>query len=238
MASGSAWAGPIPSICDAISGNLILNCGFEALPISVDAAVPLDWTGSDFTGYEDVVTSHVNSGAYAMQIGNYDYQGAAILSQSFSGIAGATYQVTFYLYNNAGANTSGQQCARRSDRRNCARSRRHTELRGSRSLLYATSTSSRPCTFVRAISVACAQLPGTPPSRVPACCSRLDRSCCRSAGPTPRRTDCRRRTGSGRRFWATQMLYGAESNDVLNRLLSRNVRRDVCASCGRWIVPS
>jgi hypothetical protein len=36
----------------------------------------------------------------------------------------------------------------------------------------------------------------------------------------------------------TQKLYSAESTDALNRLLSRNVRREVCASCDRWIVPS
>jgi hypothetical protein len=33
-------------------------------------------------------------------------------------------------------------------------------------------------------------------------------------------------------------LYSAESTDALNRLLSLNVRREVCASCDRWIVPS
>lgn len=108
MVPGSAWAGPI-SVCDDLAGNLILNCGFEALPIVGSGAVPTDWSGSDFLSYEDVVTSHVNSGTYAMQIGNFDFQGAAILSQSFTDIAGATYQFTFYLFNGAGGNTSGQQ---------------------------------------------------------------------------------------------------------------------------------
>ena len=51
---------------------------------------------------------------------------------------------------------------------------------------YATSSSCSPWTFVRARSVACAQVPqNTTVTQSPACCCRWDRGCCRSVGPSP-----------------------------------------------------
>jgi hypothetical protein len=94
-----------PSICDGISGNLVLNCGFE-LPYAGDGSVPVDWTGAQFTDFEDVVTDPVNSGTYSMRIANDEFQGgeplfngAAILSQSFTDVSGENYTFAFYLYN-------------------------------------------------------------------------------------------------------------------------------------------
>jgi hypothetical protein len=94
-----------PSICNALAGNLVLNCGFE-LPYAGDGNVPTDWNGSQFTGFEDVVDDPVNSGLQSMRIANDEFQsgeplfnGAAIMSQSFTDTPGQTYTFDFYLYN-------------------------------------------------------------------------------------------------------------------------------------------
>ncbi len=93
------------SICNATPGNLVLNCGFE-LPYAGDGSVPTDWTGAQFTGFEDVVTNPVNSGTYSMRIANDEFQsgeplfnGAAIMSQSFTDTPGEQYTFEFYLLN-------------------------------------------------------------------------------------------------------------------------------------------
>ena len=100
------------SICDSLPINLIQNCGFEKPYPGGVGTVPTDWTGSDFTGFETVVTnpSQVNSGNQAMQIGNFKSQGAAVLSQSFADVSGTSYTFDFYLMNSApnGANEQFQ----------------------------------------------------------------------------------------------------------------------------------
>jgi hypothetical protein len=94
-----------PSICDAVAGNLIQNCGFE---LGTLGSYPKDWTAdAGFTlelGVFNFVTpGNVNSGNYALSFGNYDYQGPAGISQTFSDIDGGNYQVTFYAFD-GGAN--------------------------------------------------------------------------------------------------------------------------------------
>jgi hypothetical protein len=102
----AAMAGSI-SICNGISGNLIQNCGFETGGAGNTA--PPSWTTSNFTGGDDdIVGSPVNSGSFSLQIANDESFGAAVISQSFSDIVGATYQFTFYLFDGAGTNTSNQ----------------------------------------------------------------------------------------------------------------------------------
>ncbi len=93
------------SICDNTPGNLVLNCGFE-LPYAGDGSTPMDWTGSQFTGFEDVVNSPVNSGTYSMRIANDEFQageplfnGAAIMSQTFTDTPGEQYTFEFYVLN-------------------------------------------------------------------------------------------------------------------------------------------
>lgn len=103
MVTEDAKAGT-SSICDAISGNLIQNCGFETGDLT-------DWSVSNWTTLEDYVVSNpteVNSGNYALQIGNVAASGGAVISQSFTDIAGAHYQFTFSVFDGAGSNTSGQ----------------------------------------------------------------------------------------------------------------------------------
>jgi hypothetical protein len=91
------------SICDATVGNLIQNCGFEQPPEGGDVT-PAHWTTSQWGNDEDIQNGTVNSGNWALRIGNDPgaggplFDGAAILSQSFSDNPGATYQFTFFLF--------------------------------------------------------------------------------------------------------------------------------------------
>jgi hypothetical protein len=109
----SAMAGSI-SICDGISGNIIQNCGFETGGAGNDA--PPSWTTSQFlAGDDEIIGSPLNSGSFSLEIANDKnlpglplFNGSAIISQSFSDIAGATYQFTFYVFDAAGGNTSNQ----------------------------------------------------------------------------------------------------------------------------------
>ena len=90
-------SGPPPgdpaSICNGVSGNLVTNCGFEDGNLT-------GWTLTNpEDSYDEVVSTSgysstpVNSGTYAMQIGNFvpPTDTAAILSQTIADTSGATY---------------------------------------------------------------------------------------------------------------------------------------------------
>jgi hypothetical protein len=100
-AGGGGGAGtgadPPPSICDAIPGNLVQNCGFE--------------TG-DFTNWTVVANNTPvcnamtfgpaygpNSGIYSACLGNVGTQGPLLgtVSQTITDIPGETYTLTFWL---------------------------------------------------------------------------------------------------------------------------------------------
>ena len=97
----------IPSICDAVSGNLVANCGFEAGVYSstingnTNTLVPNSWTpnaGYDLVqNFNQVETSFVNSGSGALQIGNLTSQPAPALSQTLTDVAGTTYNGTIFV---------------------------------------------------------------------------------------------------------------------------------------------
>jgi hypothetical protein len=103
------------SICDGISNNLLLNCGFEAGVTSntmggfTNSNVPVDWTPNtafdEFNGFNGTTTSatDVNSGLAALSIGDFDAQPLAQLSQTFSDVLGATYTLNFFAFD-GGAN--------------------------------------------------------------------------------------------------------------------------------------
>src|ERR1700676_3706352 len=93
-----------PSICDAIAGNLVMNCGFEGGVYSstiggnTNPNVPVDWTSSagfDFnSGFNQRSTATPNSGSFDLSIGNFDVQThptnpLATLSQGFTDTSGA-----------------------------------------------------------------------------------------------------------------------------------------------------
>jgi hypothetical protein len=89
-----AYAGS--SICDAVPGNLVLNCGFETGDTT-------HWTVTNpHSGYDVVVGSPVNSGSFAFRIANDNYQGAAEISQTITDIPGQSYAFTFFVANGGG----------------------------------------------------------------------------------------------------------------------------------------
>ena len=86
------WAAP--STCDAVAGNLVVNCGFETGDFS-------GWTRSGNPGATGVTSSspYVNSGNYGAALGPVGSDG--FLTQ-FVGDNSTSYNVSFYLYSDAG----------------------------------------------------------------------------------------------------------------------------------------
>ncbi len=95
---GSAAAAP--SICDAIPGNLIVNCGFENLDLR-------GWTQSGNTGFSFVVgpgslgglLNNPNSGNRFVALGPFGSDG--FLSQTFSDTAGQQLRLEFFMANDS-----------------------------------------------------------------------------------------------------------------------------------------
>ena len=82
-----------PSACDAVSGNLITNCGFETGDLT-------GWTVTGNTGYTGVTTG--TDFAYSPHSGSfYAFQGAVgsenFLGQTFADSAGATYAISLWM---------------------------------------------------------------------------------------------------------------------------------------------
>jgi hypothetical protein len=113
---GSPQARADSSLCNAVAGNLIQNCGFEQAPLTGpgDGSVPPAWTVGQWTNSDGVISNvlqsgyanDINSGSQALQIGNDpgetgypSFNGAAILSQSFLDTSGDTLTFSFYLLN-------------------------------------------------------------------------------------------------------------------------------------------
>ncbi|MDY0241413.1 MAG: autotransporter domain-containing protein [Rhodospirillaceae bacterium] len=77
------------STCDAVSGNLVLNCGFEASG---------SWSGTGFQAINGAQgTWDQHSGSYFNVSGNV--LGSRALLQTISTVAGATYSISFYATN-------------------------------------------------------------------------------------------------------------------------------------------
>ncbi len=98
------------SICDALPGNLIVNCGFEGGFTSPNTGgnVPNGWTVANWNGFDTITTNPnvVNSGNAALSFGN-DPGLPAILSQTFTDVAGEDYTFDFFLVNGAGLDDAG-----------------------------------------------------------------------------------------------------------------------------------
>ena len=97
------------SICDAVAGNLIANCGFEGsfTTTSIGATIPAGWTansGYTSTDFNQVVLGPVNSGLQALQIGNFEFQAVPSLSQTFSDTSGQHYNGSLFLNNGGHGN--------------------------------------------------------------------------------------------------------------------------------------
>jgi PEP-CTERM motif len=105
-----------PSLCDAVAGNLVANCGFEngSYSSTIDGAtntdVPVDWTpnyGFNLEpGFNHVNSGNQHSGSYDLSIGNFDSQPLATLSQTISDVNGTSYSGSFWAYD-GGANGDG-----------------------------------------------------------------------------------------------------------------------------------
>lgn len=80
------------SICDADSGNLVLNCGFELDTGFQDLE---DWTVAGGSPTAFLSTTPVNSGNFAATFTSN--AGDAYLSQTLSTVAGDSYTFSFYL---------------------------------------------------------------------------------------------------------------------------------------------
>jgi hypothetical protein len=86
-----------PSICDAVPGNLVTNCGFEAN----NSGAPTGW--SMVAGF-----SGAGSGAGSANSGNNFFFGGNVggdgtLTQTIPTVAGQTYKVSFYFEPDGGA---------------------------------------------------------------------------------------------------------------------------------------
>ncbi len=109
-------AGATASICDAITGNLVQNCGFEggtynsAAENYTPTVTPDDWlVNAPFANdpFSDGVRQYPNSGAYDLQIGPASANiapGDPALWQTVTDKAGASYLATFYFYTTTGSN--------------------------------------------------------------------------------------------------------------------------------------
>ena len=85
------------SACDAVAGNLVVNCGFETGSFS-------GWTLNDPDNYSSVAPlENPHSGLYNA------YLGAApgSLSQTITDVAGQTYDLSFFLANEVSVDANG-----------------------------------------------------------------------------------------------------------------------------------
>jgi len=97
-----ALATASPSVCGAISGNLVANCGFETGDFT-------SWTESGSLGYNfvapaaSVAPNFANSGNFGAQLGPIGTPGDpttyGYLSQALATTPGRTYSLTYYLDN-------------------------------------------------------------------------------------------------------------------------------------------
>jgi PEP-CTERM motif-containing protein len=95
----SVSGGGAPSICNAIAGNLVNNCGLENGNFTGWTTTPAAF-GSDFD-----VTSNptfVNSGNFGSAFGATNPPFKDMISQSIPTIAGDAYSISFFLRNNGG----------------------------------------------------------------------------------------------------------------------------------------
>jgi hypothetical protein len=88
----SAWG---QSICDAVAGNLVVNCGFETGDFT-------GWSNTGNTGFTGVTNSapYVNSGNFGAFLGPVGSDG--FLSQNVGAPGSTLYAVSFFLYNDGG----------------------------------------------------------------------------------------------------------------------------------------
>jgi hypothetical protein len=97
----------------AQAANIILNGGFEdgvytsMIGGNTNTGVPNDWDSTAAfdleAGFNRVIEADAHSGSFALQIGNFDDQPTATLTQTFSDVPGDTYTASFWAFD-GGAN--------------------------------------------------------------------------------------------------------------------------------------
>jgi hypothetical protein len=94
------------SICDAVAGNLVANCGFEdgsyssTIGGNTNTSVPNSWMPNAAYDLEpgfNHLTTFANSGTFALSIGNFDNQPVPSLSQALSDVNGDLASGSIYL---------------------------------------------------------------------------------------------------------------------------------------------
>lgn len=101
----------------ASASNLITNPGFEADGPSATVFVPTGWTADGAYNLHpsfNFVTNNplfVYAGDRALSISNYEYEAVPHLSQTFTDMIGATYQVSFFATSLMGTAGSFLQAA-------------------------------------------------------------------------------------------------------------------------------
>ncbi len=90
------------SICDAVSSDLILNCGFETGDFT-------DWTVTDAATSTDLenTLNIPNSGTHDARFGAGGGEND-LLDQTFATTSGDSYTVSFYVDSGAGVSANGQ----------------------------------------------------------------------------------------------------------------------------------
>jgi hypothetical protein len=95
-----------PSICDAVAGNLVTNCGFEGgthsntIGGNTNNSIPNGWSenaGFDLEPSFNDVRTNSNSGAFNLSIGNFVREPAPALSQTLTDVAGASYALSLFV---------------------------------------------------------------------------------------------------------------------------------------------
>ena len=93
LATAPAWASS--SVCDAVAGNLVTNCGFETGDFT-------GWTQGGNTGFTSVTSNphYVFSGNFGAQLGPVGSDGT--LTQNVGAPGVTLYNASFWLLNDGG----------------------------------------------------------------------------------------------------------------------------------------
>jgi hypothetical protein len=113
-------------LCSSVPGNIVANCGFEngvyssTIAGNTNGSVPNSWTANagydlepsfNHTGTAQLASvdyTPVNSGTFALSIGNFDFEAVPALSQTLVDLSGAVYSGNIFVsYGGAGAADAG-----------------------------------------------------------------------------------------------------------------------------------
>jgi hypothetical protein len=100
--------GAMVALSETHAANLLLNGDFEdgvytsTIGGNTNTEVPVDWTpNAAFNlepGFNHVTSAFAESGTSSLSIGNFDDQPLSELSQTFADVSGATYNVSFWAF--------------------------------------------------------------------------------------------------------------------------------------------